>query len=91
MPEDLITLDEASALSKLSREGLYYHARKGSIKIYRRAGERKSYVSKTEVEELIAYKPVEFGEQTKKDAPVTTFSSTGAITAGVLEALPAAS
>jgi predicted DNA-binding transcriptional regulator AlpA len=58
IPSDLIDLLEAAKLSGLSREGIYYHAKKGNLKIYRRVGQKKSFVSKAELENLISFKEV---------------------------------
>ena len=77
MPErnELLTLDEAAQRYGLSREGIYYHRRKGNLKIYKRAGDKKSYVSIAEMDKLTSFKAVEETGSASSDEPSQELSA----------------
>jgi hypothetical protein len=54
--EEMITLQEATERYHLSRDGIYYHVRKGNIKTYKRVGDKKAYVSVPELEKLLEFR-----------------------------------
>ena len=60
----MLTLDQAQEEYGLTRPTLYRWARRGELRIYRRAGDRKSYVRRDEVERLRGFRPKELGAQT---------------------------
>lgn len=58
---DMLTLEEAEREYGLKRSTLYRWAKRGEVRVYRRPGDRKSYVRRAEVEKLRAFRPRETG------------------------------
>ena len=58
---DMLTLEEAEREYGLKRSTLYRWAKRGQVQVYRRPGDRKSYVRRSEVEKLKEFRPRETG------------------------------
>lgn len=55
--EDMLTIDEVEREFGLGRSTVYKYARKGVITPYRRAGDRRSYFKRRDLEELTQFQP----------------------------------
>jgi predicted DNA-binding transcriptional regulator AlpA len=58
---DMLTLEEAEREYGLKRSTLYRWAKRGQVQVYRRPGDRKSYVQRAEVEKLREFRPRQTG------------------------------
>lgn len=59
MPEDMLTIDQVEKEFGLKRSTLYRYVAKGKLSTHRRVGDRRAYVKKKDVIELIKFKPSE--------------------------------
>ncbi len=55
--KDMLTAEQVEHEFALKRSTLYRYVRLGSITPYRRAGDRKSYFKRTEVESIVQFQP----------------------------------
>lgn len=55
--EDMLTIDEVEREFALKRSTLYRYVRLGSITSYRRAGDRRSYFKRAEIESIVQFQP----------------------------------
>lgn len=58
-PNDVIPIDDAAAACGLSRSTLYRLIERHGIRKYRRAGDRKTYVSLSAVQAVTGFREVE--------------------------------
>lgn len=55
--KDMLTLAEVEREYGLKRSTVYKYIKKGSITPYKRAGDRKSYFKRSELEKLTEFQP----------------------------------
>ena len=55
--EEMITLAEAEKRYGVSRDGIYYHVRKGNLTTYKKMGDRKSYLKVSDLDALAGFRP----------------------------------
>ena len=55
--EDMLNIAEVEREYGLRRSTLYKYAKKGLITIYKKAGDRRSYLKKVELEKLTQFQP----------------------------------
>ena len=56
-PKGLISVGDAADRYALSRSTIYRLAHRGKLTIYRRAGDRRSYVERERIKELVEFRP----------------------------------
>jgi excisionase family DNA binding protein len=57
--KDMLTLAEVEQEYKLKRSTVYKYIREGSITAYKKAGDRRSYFRRTELDKLTEFQPRE--------------------------------
>ena len=57
--KDMLTLTEVEREYGLKRSTVYKYIRMGSITPYKRAGDRRSYIKRSELDKLTEFKPKE--------------------------------
>jgi len=55
--KDMLTAEQVEREFSLKRSTLYRYVRLGSITPYRRAGDRRSYFKRTEIESIVQFQP----------------------------------
>lgn len=55
--KDMLTLAEVEQEYGLKRSTVYKYIRKGSITAYKRAGDRRSYIKRSELDQLTTFQP----------------------------------
>ncbi|MEL7562611.1 helix-turn-helix domain-containing protein [Dehalogenimonas sp. 4OHTPN] len=55
--KDMLTIEEVESEFSLKRSTLYRYVRLGSITPYRKAGDRRSYFKRAEIEGLVGFHP----------------------------------
>ncbi len=56
-PKGLISVGDSADKYGLSRSTIYRLAHKGKLTIYRRAGDRRSYVERERLKKLVVFRP----------------------------------